>query len=188
MRPSRWARPCNGGDDITPSRAALRDFDPAEVRSGSIATVGGAGPLLLIPRERRYGGHGRTYVVAPQTGSCTQHCQSLDPATVRHVYLFRALQKHFPGTVATLEGPLEPILDEFPDEGLPTDCGSNRAIFPNCSVDVLRIRVHFSLACHYRAKHRQRNNRWPATPLGCCRRTSPLSIIWTSSTGIVELR
>ena len=62
----------------------------------------------LIPRERRYSGHGRTYVVAPQTGSCTQHCQSFDPATVRHVYLFRALQKHFPGTVATLEGRAHP--------------------------------------------------------------------------------
>ena len=34
-RPFRWGPcPCNGGDDITPSHAALREFDPAEVRSG----------------------------------------------------------------------------------------------------------------------------------------------------------
>jgi hypothetical protein len=33
MRPSRWGS-CNGGNDITPGRAALRDFKLAYVGSG----------------------------------------------------------------------------------------------------------------------------------------------------------
>jgi hypothetical protein len=41
---------CNGGDHITPSRAALRNFDPAYVRLGStpaVSTTPALGPLHL---------------------------------------------------------------------------------------------------------------------------------------------
>jgi len=45
MRPSQGA--CNGENDTTPGRAALRDFDPAYVGSGSFSPV-----------TRRYGNMG----------------------------------------------------------------------------------------------------------------------------------
>src|SRR5262245_58470634 len=46
---------CNGGDDITSGRAALRDFDPSYAVSGSEAAVlrcPAYGPVLPIPDLR----------------------------------------------------------------------------------------------------------------------------------------
>src|SRR6187401_3278966 len=54
MRPSPGS--CNGGNDTTPERAALRDFKPAYVGSGSKSVVG------RCPRDVRIAACKRTFV------------------------------------------------------------------------------------------------------------------------------
>src|SRR5205823_2241508 len=41
---------CNGGDNITPGRAALRDFDPAHVSCGSFMSFPPSRPVRFAPR------------------------------------------------------------------------------------------------------------------------------------------
>jgi hypothetical protein len=82
------------------------------------------------------------------------------------VHLLRALEKHFPNTTGTLEGPFKLILAEFPREGLPAYRGSKRTVFPNSPVDVWRLEVEPCLAGHDLAFDGQRNTGWLASPTG----------------------
>jgi hypothetical protein len=80
--------------------------------------------------------------------------------------LLCALEKQAPNTIAVLEGTLELILHELPGEGLKSDCGSKRTVFPNCPVYVCCIDIKFGLACNVLALDSQRNIGWPASPTG----------------------
>jgi hypothetical protein len=51
LRPSKGV--CNGGNDITPNRAALRDFNPAYVGSGSTPLELKCDPVPNDPQRQR---------------------------------------------------------------------------------------------------------------------------------------
>jgi hypothetical protein len=78
--------------------------------------------------------------------------------------LLCALEKQAPNTIAVLEGTLELILHELPGEGLKSDCGSKRTVFPNCPAYACCIDIKFGLACNVLALDSQRNIGWPASP------------------------
>jgi hypothetical protein len=109
------------------------------------------------------------------------------PAAIGDGHLLRSLQKHFPHTLTTLECPLEPILDEVPSEGLPTDRGAEAAVFPNGPVDVRGVDLKSNLAGDVPTLDSQRNNGWLTSSDGRCRRTGPLAVKWASGASIAEL-
>ena len=69
----------------------------------------------------------------------------------------RALQKHFPFTVAVFEHSLKLIRTKLPGKGLPTDRGAKRAVFANGPIDVRSIVRELSLAFDNRTLDRHGN-------------------------------
>jgi hypothetical protein len=103
----------------------------------------------------------------------------------------RALEKHFPFTIAIFERSIKLVAAELPLERLPADRRAKRAVFANGPTNVRSIVRETSLPNDYRTLDRRGNFSRPTSPDGRCRRTGPLTVERNAATGgagITEMR
>jgi hypothetical protein len=98
-------------------------------------------------------------------------------------------ENHGPCTIETLEGPFEPIIDEFPREVLKTYRSSKRTVCTNSPVDVSHLEIEPCSAYRLLAKDGQCNiGGLASTIFGYGSDSGPLAVKRTSSIGMAEPR